>query len=405
MTTFDSTIPFKGMEGKEGLDALFLYATEGILIVNDQGIIVKINPSAERLFRYEKDELAGKKIEDLIPRRYASMHEKHRGQYHTHPHPRAMGAGMDLFGLRKDGTEFPVEISLSPYKGAAGNYVIAFIIDITARKEAENHLKNYSIELEQQVKNRTLILEEAIEELEKTKAELNEALSKEKDLNELKSRFVSMASHEFRTPLAAIQSSLSLVKKYGELNDKEKQEKHIVRIKSTISNLTDILNDFLSISRLEEGKTECVMETFDLTEFISALIADMQELAGEKPQIVYQHTGNSSVVLDKKLLKNILINLISNAIKFSPEGDEIRVTTVRKADELVLTVADQGMGIPEEDKQHLFERFFRGTNAVHIQGTGLGLNIVARYTELMHGNIKVETEENRGTTFTLIFRQ
>src|SRR5829696_2576632 len=249
MATFANTLSeTEYMESKQGIDALFLYATEGILVVNAEGEIIKINPSAEKLFGYEKDELLGKKVEALIPRKLAKQHLNHREKYDANPHARAMGKDIELFGLKKDGKEFPVEISLSPYSTPEGNFVIAFIIDVTLRKQAEANLKNYSAELEKQVKNRTLILEEAIHELEKTKKELNNALEKEKELSELKSRFVSMASHEFRTPLATIMSSLSLVTKYGEMDDKEKQGKHITRIKTSINNLTDILNDFLSVS-------------------------------------------------------------------------------------------------------------------------------------------------------------
>jgi len=393
------------MDTTEGTEALFLYATEGILIVDENGIIISINPSAEKLFGYEKGELPGKKIEVLVPKRLASKHSVHRNNYNEHPHARSMGIGKELFGLRKDGTEFPVEISLSPYQNSSGKHVIAFIVDITLRKQAEERIKNYSAELEKQVKNRTLILEEAVDELEKTKRNLYDALEKERELNELKSRFVSMASHEFRTPLATILSSLSLVTKYGELNEKEKQSKHITRIKSSITDLTDILNDFLSVSKLEEGKVEGVSENFNLREFISGIIADLQSVTKEDQRIIFNYTGKEIVSLDKKIIKNILINLVSNAIKFSPEGKAIEVTTEFTNAHVKILVKDNGIGIPVEDQKHLFERFFRGHNVTHIQGTGLGLNIVAKYVELMNGSITFESKEKKGTTFTVRFPQ
>ena len=393
------------MEGKQSLDALFLYATEGILVVNEKGIIIRINPSAEKMFGYEKDELLGKTIEHLIPQRFSQMHRQHRNQYSESPHARAMGIGLELFGLRKDGSEFPVEISLSPYSTSEGKFVIAFIVDVTVRKQAEQKLKNYSSELENQVKKRTLILEEAIVELEKTKAELNKSLEKERELNELKSRFVSMASHEFRTPLATIQSSVSLVAKYGEKGDSEKQNRHISKIKSSINDLTDILNDFLSVSKLEEGKVESVAEKFNLEEFITSVVKEMEPLAKEGQTLLYRHKGDTGVLLDKKLLKNILFNLVSNAIKFSPEGKQIELTSANNESAITISVKDQGIGISKEDQKHLFERFFRGHNATNIQGTGLGLNIVMKYAELMNGSINFTSEENNGTTFTLIFPQ
>lgn len=391
------------LESKEGIEALFLYATEGILVVNEQGAIVSINPSAEKLFGYGKSELVGQRIEVLVPMRMAARHSQHREKYDQNPHPRSMGLGMELYGLKKDGSEFPVEISLSPYSTAEGKFTIGFIVDITHRKAAEEKMKHYSQELEVQVKNRTLILEEAIDELEKTKLNLDEALAKERDLSELKSRFVSMASHEFRTPLATIQSSLALVKKYGELQDIEKQDKHISKIKSSINHLTDILNDFLSVSKLEEGKIEYIAGRLNLREFIADIVAEMQPVAKAGQRILYTHSGREEATLDQKLMRHVMFNLISNAIKFSGENLPIEIRSSIDGDVVTIAVKDSGIGISKADQEHLFERFFRGVNASYIQGTGLGLNIVSKYVELMNGTIHVESEENKGTAFTLQF--
>lgn len=389
------------MDSKEGMDAIFQFATEGILLTNEKGEIVHINPSAERLFDYESGELIGKKIETLVPKRFSEKHLVHRENFNKCPHSRSMGAGSQLFGLRKNGTEFPVEISLSPYSTNTGNFVVAFIVDVTIRKQAEEKMKNYSADLEKQVGNRTLILQEAITELEKTKNELNIALEKEKELNELKSRFVSMASHEFRTPLATIMSSLSLVKSYGEQNDKEKQDRHIQKIKSSISNLTDILNDFLSVSRLEEGKIEYVPERFDLVQFVKEIVSETEPLCKNRQKIDYQYTGTELVYLDKKILKNIFFNLISNAAKFSFADSTIQIKTERSANLVTLSVEDHGIGISKNDQKHLFQRFFRGRNALNIQGTGLGLNIIENYVDMMKGKIGFSSEENKGTIFTI----
>lgn len=393
------------MESKEGTDALFLFAAEGILVANGESEIIRINPSAEKLFGYEKDELIGQKIEILIPRRLAEKHVHQRTEYNSSPQARTMGSGLELFGLKKDGTEFPLEISLSPYSTDEKKFVIAFIIDITRRKQAESKLKNYSVELEKQVRNRTLILEEAIEQLENTKLELHNSLEKERELSELKTRFVSMASHEFRTPLTTMLTSLSLVNKYGEKNDKTSQAKHVGKIKSSIHNLTDILNDFLSVSKLEEGKIENLPQMLDIPSFISEIISEMEFLAVNNQIIQYRHEGETIGNLDKKLLKNILFNLISNAIKFSPEGGIIDIKSCIEDSKFKISVQDHGIGISKEDQKHLFERFFRGHNAMHIQGTGLGLSIIAKYAELMNGTINFESQENIGTTFTTIIPQ
>ena len=395
------------LSAEEKFSALFEYANEGIIVIDDTGTIVMSNPSCEHLFGYKPGELIGQKVEILIPKKF-SNHTTHREKYIKNPHPRSMGIGMDLYGKTKEGIEIPIEISLSPFKNNGHHYVIGFIIDITIRKKSEaiqkqqrEELQELANELDKRVKDRTMILEEALHELENSREELSIALEKEKELNELKTRFVSMASHEFRTPLATILSSLSLVTKYGEIGEKENQERHINRIKNTITHLTDILNDMLSISKLEEGKINAIPEIFNIKEFTVLVIQELQTLTKAGQRINYHHSGGQEVYLDHKILRNILMNLVSNAIKFSGENKPIEVLSMVNDSLIEIKVKDSGIGIPEDEQEHLFERFFRGQNASNIQGTGLGLNIVARYVELMNGNITFESKTNIGTTFII----
>jgi signal transduction histidine kinase len=270
-------------------------------------------------------------------------------------------------------------------------------------------IRKLNTELEERVAERTRELGEAIQKLERTnktlyqaQIEIRKALQKEKDLHELKSRFVTIASHEFRTPLSTVLSSASLIAKYKTTEDDPKRIKHVERIKSAVSNLTSILNDFLSISRIEEGKIENLPSEFDLVEFTEEITEEMQGVIKPGQHIFYQHTGNvSRVNLDKKLLKNILFNLLSNASKYSAEGKEIYLSTRIDGGTLILTVQDQGIGIPDADKAHLFTPFFRAQNVTNIQGTGLGLNIVKKYVDIMEGNLDYTSELNQGTTFTI----
>lgn len=400
----------KKMDSKEGLNALFEFATEGILVANSLGEIIKTNPATERMFGYEKGELVGKKIESLIPSRYAHKHVVHREKYGVNPHPRSMGTGMDLHGKRKDNSEFPVEISLSPFSTSEGKFVIAFIVDITIRKKAEESVKRQkqeleklNLDLEKRVRERTMILEEAIAELNKTKEELNEALTKEKELNELKSRFVSMASHEFRTPLTTILSSASLIPEYPVTEQQEKRLKHVSRIKLAVNNLNDILSDFLSLSKIEEGKVIAYFKKFDLESLAREISEEMKGICKEGQQIIHQHSGKAEAELDPKMVRNIVVNLLSNAIKFSEENKKIFLTTRVSEGAVSIEIKDEGMGISQEDQEHLFERFFRGHNAINIQGTGLGLNIVSRYVELMSGYIQLQSELEKGTAFLITF--
>ncbi|GEM_PF-1937554 len=232
--------------------------------------------------------------------------------------------------------------------------------------------------------------------------EIRKSLEKEKQLGELKSRFVTTASHEFRTPLSTILSSVSILGRYlnAENFDKTKAGKHVQRIKSSVNNLNQILNDFLSMGRLEEGRIMVDYTQFDIELLAGEAISSVRPLLKPGQTIDYVHDCVEPLVyLDKQMSLNIMINLLSNAIKYSDEDSTITLTTLRKQTELSIYVKDQGIGIPEADIQHIFERFFRAHNAVNIQGTGLGLNIVKRYSELMSGQIDFETEEGKGTEF------
>jgi len=247
-------------------------------------------------------------------------------------------------------------------------------------------------------------LQQLLDERERTQLELKKSLEKEKDLGLLKARFVTMASHEFRTPLSTILSSTCLIEKYNETPEVEKRRKHLDRIKLNIKNLTDILNDFLSLGKLEDSNVKIDLVPFVFKELAEEAVKDMELLLKKGQSIRYKETGdenNGHLVSDKKILKNILINLLSNAVKYSNEEKEILLDASHKPGQLIIQVKDSGIGIPEKDQEHLFERFFRAENAVNIQGTGLGLNIVKKYIELMKGDITFESKVNEGTTFTV----
>ena len=295
--------------------------------------------------------------------------------------------------------------------------MISFIIDITRRLEIEGALRKqtaemekakeeiekWNEELENKVDLRTQELTDTLTKLEKSRDELTTALSKEKELSDLKSRFVSMASHEFRTPLSTILSSVSLISKYTQSEEQDKRDKHIQRIHSAVSNLTDILNEFLSLGKIEEGKIQVHFSAFNLKEQLKLIVNEIANILKPGQEILYEHLGEAQVNLDLSLLRNIIINLISNASKFSPENSVIEIKSVVYEKSISLTIRDKGIGIPEEDQKHLFERFFRAKNVTNIQGTGLGLHIVSRYVELMNGSISVESVLEEGSTIKIQF--
>jgi signal transduction histidine kinase len=195
-------------------------------------------------------------------------------------------------------------------------------------------------------------------------------------------------------------SSASLLAKYTTTEDQEKRNRHIEKIKGSVKHLNDILEDFLSLGKLDEGKVESHLVAFDLKEFIDETVDEMKGLLKNDQLVLVEHTGETNVHTDKKLLKNIIINLLGNAIKFSDDGATIDVKSKVEGSEATITIADKGIGISKEDQEHLFTSFFRAKNVTNIQGTGLGLHIVKRYIDLLNGTVTLQSQLNKGTTVT-----
>ncbi len=398
----------------EAFREIFQSMSEGIIMVDESGTIAIANPVAEQVFGYDPNELTGKVLESLLPERYRGRHLSFRHGFNTHPEPRRMGIGRDLTALRKDGTEFPVEISLSYTKVKGQLFVMAFISDISLRKKAEAALKQseeqlivYAAELEQKVQARTealnytiIKLEGEIKERKKAEEEARKSLERERELNELKTKFVSIASHEFRTPLSTVMSSASLIQQYKDKGELPKVDKHVHRIKSSVNHLTLILNDFLSLGKLEEGKVEIKKESINLEEFIHEIHEEVKAFLKDGQQIQITCEDRAKMIeTDVRILRNIMFNLISNASKYSENNKGIFLSCTKNNDLLQFTVRDEGIGIPSADQKHLFDRFFRASNAGNIHGTGLGLNIVKRYVELLDGKISFTSEFGKGSSF------
>lgn len=422
MLNSKDNFPLNNIDNIHQFEALFNYATIGIIVTNNDGLIINFNKYAETQFGHTKEDMLGKSVEVLLPVHTHSRHVRYREEYYRHPEPRIMGHGRDLQAQRKDGSTFPVEVSLSHYMIKDETFVIAFVIDITVRKDHETQaaeqknelekitaeIKYMNAELEQKVENRTKMLREALSELERSKEELSQALNNEKELSELKSRFVTMASHEFRTPLSTILSSAYLLDKYNAQHTDPKVEKHVQRIKGAVGGMKNILEDFLSLGKLEEGLVQTNMELESpgtINDIIKDLLQELDGLSTGDQTIKFDNLVEQDVWIDRKLVKNILVNLISNALKFTNENGMIHITCKLEDACFILMVKDDGIGISEEDQEHLMERFFRAKNASNIQGTGLGLHIVGKYLELMNGSISIKTKLNQGSCFTISIPQ
>jgi PAS domain S-box-containing protein len=397
--------------GKEkGLfDLLTETISEGIVIVNTHQTIVTVNETLTQLFGYKKEELIGKPLEILIPQRYHHKHSSYVNTFLKNSEKRIMGQGRELFGIRKDGSQFPVEVGLKPFEANGQLSVLAMVIDITLRKQHEQELKDLNNQLEQMVNERTQELQDSVNQLENeiekrkdAENKIKESLRKERELSDLKTKFLSLVSHEFKTPLSGILTSTALIGKYTTSEQQEKREKHIKTISSKVKYLNNILDDFLSVERLETGKVNYKITLFPLSKVINEVIYNANMLLKEGQVINYPDgIDDIEINFDEKVLELVLSNLVNNSIKYSPENTNIDLKVTTKEKRLKIAIIDQGIGIPKKEQKFIFNRYFRAENALLNQGTGIGLNIAKSHLENLGGDITFESKENKGSSFTL----
>jgi two-component system, LuxR family, sensor kinase FixL len=398
-------------------------AVDGIITIDSVGVMETVNKSVLQLFGYTQNELIGKNVSMLMPEPHRSMHDKYLQEYLKTGHAKIIGIGRSLHAQKKNGDLFPILLSVSEMRLGDRIVFTGFINDISELVMAKESLALLNQELEGKVNDRTEelattvnqllstnrkladeILERQIIEraLEEKHNQLQIALQRERELGELKTRFVSMASHEFRTPLTTILSSTSLAQRYSDINQPDKLNQHLEKVKASVAHLTSILNDFLNLTKLEEGQIRLMIETFDIGSFCREVIEELAGLTKPEQHIICEgHHEGVFLNTDKKVLRNILYNLLSNALKYSDKDVFVKLD-LTSATVFQIAVRDQGIGIPLEDQKHLFERFFRANNAMNISGTGLGLNIVKRYLDLLGGTIDFISAPEVGTTFTVL---
>lgn len=359
------------MESAKLLYAIIETAIDGIITVDSRGRIENINPSALKIFGYKQEELIGHNIAVLMPGPDKCGYNSYLFNDHDIEEKENIGMGREGTGVKKDGTQFPFRLAVSKVQFHDRTIYTGFIHDLSKEKEAEEYMKKYSTELEESVENRTKSLNQMLYKLKEAKKEAHITLEKEKELNRMKIHFVSMASHEFRTPLSSIQLSVVLIEKYLQISDNTQILKHLHKIKTAIAGLNSILNDFLSLEKLDIGIVKPHYDSFNIVKFSKELTEEMQLITKNNQIIIYQHTGpGSEIHIDQNLLRNCLINLVTNAIKYSREHTLIEFSTEINKEEYIFTIKDNGLGIPEEDHSSIFYPFFRAQNIGNIPGTG-----------------------------------
>ena len=405
---------FSKIKNSQAFKALFEGISEAILIVDSDLKIFELNTSTEKLFQYSRSELLENSINKLIPQRYHHTHDQYAKSFIKKNEKRQMGSDREISGLKKNGEEFPLEAGLNPFTLNEETFTMVLITDISVRKQREAEIQHLNKSLESKVRDRTSELESTVIKLERSNAQLQDeikkrkqaenkmksSLAKEKELNELKSKFLSLVSHEFKTPLSGILSSSTLAEKYTRSDQQPKREKHLKTIKNKVHYLTGILNDFLSLERLESGNVNYKFEKFSLQSLVNEVVYNANITLKSSQDLEYS-TDFKDVILkqDKGVLELALSNLLGNAIKYSKEDAIINLTIKTTTNRVYFEVKDEGLGIPQKDQKHIFDRYFRAENVVNQQGTGIGLNISKTHIENLGGEITFESTEGHGTKF------
>jgi PAS domain S-box-containing protein len=354
-------------------------APDAILEVDENGTIVVANVQAERLFRYHREQLVGHPVEKLIPQRYRSGHYEHRESYSHHPVTRPMGTGLDLYAVRSDGTEFAVDINLSPLRDDDGGHVICTIRDVSERRRTEEQIRMLNQNLE--LRNR---------EVERA--------------NRLKSEFLASMSHELRTPLNAIIGFSELLGEQTSSILNEKQKRFLGHIQQGAKHLLDLINDILDLSKIEAGRLELRYENFTMETALGEVLSVLRPLAAVKNLQLESNVPHDAVLnADRVRFKQILYNLLSNAIKFTPEAGRVWIEALPEATQVTLMVGDTGIGIPPEEQSAIFDTFHQvgATTKGVREGTGLGLAITRRLVEQHGGKMWLKSEPGRGSEFYL----
>jgi PAS domain S-box-containing protein len=365
-------------------------APDAILEVNPQGQIVLLNEAAERIFGYTREELLGLNVDTLVPAAMRVHHAEHRAHYTTRPQTRPMGTGLELEAQRKDGTLFPVEISLSPNWIDGALHVIASVRDITERKVAADRIRKIREQY-------TVVLKAKNEQLEARNLEVEKA-------NRLKSEFLASMSHELRTPLHTIIGFSELLAEEVEGTLNAKQKRFVGHVLQDARHLLDLINEVLDISKIESGRLELQREEFDFAKCLEEVLAGVRQQAQAKNiGLESKNPLHQVLYADRVRVKEILYNLLSNAVKFTANDGKVWVESFVQDDLLLVTVGDTGIGIPQEEQIAVFEKFYQvgGTTSGVREGTGLGLPITKHLVELHGGTIWVESKPEHGSRFSL----